>query len=280
MRRRQRAAVLPGAALAALLLAAGAASADPGSGALEQLFGDYEGCALLLERDRHHERHLELGASQCRTARSPCSTFKMPNALIGLETGVVSGPHDVRRWDGVQRPRRESNRDHDLESAFRQSIVWYFQALARDVGEARMQTWIDRLGYGNRDLSGGIDRFWLGSSLAIDAHGQLDLLRRLHHGALPFRPAHQQTVRELMRQDSPLPGTLHGKTGSCLNGDAPDHGWFVGWVDWADGTASNPRTTGFAVNVAGDGANGAAARKMALELLSRPLPVAPRESND
>jgi beta-lactamase class D len=64
----------------------------------------------------------------------------------------------------------------------------------------------------------------------------------------------------MMQLDSPLSGQLHGKTGSCL-GD-PDHGWFVGWVDW-----SQEATTWFVVNISGNNAWGGAAKAAALELL-------------
>jgi beta-lactamase class D len=51
------------------------------------------------------------------------------------------------------------NRDHTLASAIRFSVVWYFQEIARRIGAARMQRYVDAFQYGNRDLSGGVDRF-------------------------------------------------------------------------------------------------------------------------
>jgi len=230
-------------------------------------FGDFSGCALIQGHDRHHGLDLLFNRPQCLTALSPCSTFKIPNALIGLQTGVVSGPGHVKAWDGVRRDRQELNRDHDLASAMRDSVVWYFQDLARDVGAERMAEWLARLNYGNQDISGGIDRFWLGSSLEIDAFGQLRLLKALRHGTLPFRPEHQQAVRDTLRLDSPLDGDLPGKTRSCPgSGERPQPGWFIGWLD--GGSPNNPGTTYFVINIIGDGAWGPKARDIALELLN------------
>jgi len=254
-------------------LSARANAADPEMAAV---FGEDSGCALLLTRDRHHEERVVYGPEQCRLPQSPCSTFKIPNALIGLQTGVVNGPDHARPWDGVVRERPETNRDQTLASAFRDSVVWYFQDLAREVGEARMQAWLDRLDYGNHDISGGIDRFWLGSSLSITPEAQLDFLVALHHGTLPFRPEVQQQVRDMMRLESDLPGQLHGKTGSCrgdADHDVPDHGWFVGWIDWNARSERNPSTTYFVVNVRGEAAWGTTrARPIALRLLAEQQP--------
>lgn len=36
-----------------------------------------------------------------------------------------------------------------------------FQDLARQIGAERMQIWIDRIGFGDRNTSAGVDVFWL-----------------------------------------------------------------------------------------------------------------------
>lgn len=99
--------------------------------------------------------------------QTPQSTFKVVNALIGLQVKAVRDEYDVKRWDGVKREFESWNRDHTLGSAMRESAIWYYQALARDIGEERMKTWLHTLSYGNEDISGGIDQFWLQSSLTI-----------------------------------------------------------------------------------------------------------------
>jgi beta-lactamase class D len=256
------------AALAALLLYGTTQAGETANSPLAGYLEDWQACALVLRRDRHQEKSLEHGRDQCRLPLSPCSTFKIPNALIGLQTGAVSGPDDQKAWDGRQRSREDLNQDHTLDSAIKISAVWYFQELARDVGEDQMAYWLDQLDYGNQDISGGIDRFWLGSSLLIDAHQQLDLLKRLKHGTLPFKPVYQEQLRQMLEQDTDLDGRLFGKTGSCLGDETtgrPSHGWFVGWFD--SGTQARPVTTWFVINIRGDEAWGLEARRIALEIL-------------
>ncbi len=252
------------AAAAALLLCVAQIAPSQGDtasfdGPAAPYFEPHRACVLLY--DEASDRLTAYGLDQCRMPLAPCSTFKIPHALIGLETGAVTGPDHVKRWDGTRHQRRAANQDHDLASAIRDSIVWYFQSVATDIGAERMQRWLDRLDYGNRDISAGMDRFWLNTSLTVTAFEQLDLLRRLQRNELPFRTGHQQAVKRMLLQaDAPLPGMIFGKTGSCRGAEF-DHGWFVGWWEHDD------RRLSFVVNLTGPSAWGLEARKMFYPLL-------------
>jgi hypothetical protein len=101
-------------------------------------------------------------------AKLPASTFKIANSLIALETGVVADPDkDIFKWDGVTRSIEAWNKDHTLRSAIAASAVPVYQEIARRIGEERMQKYVDLLDYGNRDIGGGIDQFWLTGSLRM-----------------------------------------------------------------------------------------------------------------
>ena len=259
-----------GAAAAALLFCEPAKPGEPPQ-PIGEYFGKFRACALLVQRDRYDESLIEFNPGQCDMPLSPCSTFKIPNALIGLQTGAVTGPGHLKTWDGTAHSREINNRDHTLASAIEHSVVWYFRSLARDIGEQEMAKWLSRLNYGNQDISAGIDRFWLGSSLEISARRQLELVRSLWRNGLPFGEVHQRQVRKMLAQDADLPGTLYGKTGSCPGNPAtgkPAHGWFIGWVEWDRNRTRNPATTWFAVNIMGEEARGREARRMAIQLLA------------
>lgn len=92
--------------------------------------------------------------------------LKVQNTLIALETGVASGFDFALAWDSVAAPQQSWwpaawARDHTLRTALPNSVVWYYQELARRIGAQRIQRYVDGFGYGNRDISGGIDQFWL-----------------------------------------------------------------------------------------------------------------------
>ena len=57
----------------------------------------------------------------------PASTFKIVNALIGLETGRMKDDSVIIPWDGIQRPVETWNRDLKMNEAFRVSAVPWFQ---------------------------------------------------------------------------------------------------------------------------------------------------------
>ncbi len=163
---------------------------------------------------------------RARERVAPWSTFKIPHALVGLETGLLSGAEHPMRWDGVTRPRAQWNRDQTLRSALEFSTVWYFQRLATQLGLARERSWLAKIPYGNARVDGDVTTFWLGGSLRISADEQVDFLRRLWTDALPFSPRAMRIVRELLPSAERGPrGEIRGKTGS-----GGDRCWYVGHV--------------------------------------------------
>ena len=194
-------------------------------------FSARESTGTLLIFDEAANRYLVHDRKRAETPFIPASTFKIFNALAGLDTGAVKDEYDVTRWDGVKRGPAW-DRDTDLAAGMRFSTVWFYQAMARRIGEARMREWIEKADYGNRDIGGAIDRFWLDGKLRISAVQQIEFLRRLADGALPFSARAQETVRRITIVDSGPTYVLHGKTGwRSIKGDANDLGWFVGWVE-------------------------------------------------
>src|SRR3982075_2169679 len=163
----------------------------------------------------------------------PASTFKIPNSLIALETGVVGDPDkDVFKWDGVTRSIEGWNRDHTLRSAIAASAVPVYQEAPRRIGQERMQKYLDLFEYGNRDIGGGIDQFWLTGNLRIDPMQQIDFVDRLRRGVLPVSKRSQDLVRDILSVTKVGDATIRFKTG-LLGAEVgrPSLGWLVGWVE-------------------------------------------------
>jgi beta-lactamase class D len=186
---------------------------------------------------------------RCALRFLPASTFKVLNALIGLETGVIPDENYVIKWDGKDYPIPAWNQDHTLKTAIQNSVVWYFQELARRVGRERMQQYVSAARYGNMDISGNIDSFWLDGGLRISALEQVDFLERLYRGELPFSPRSLQIVRSLIILELTDAYTLSGKTGSVQR-VAVHTGWFVGYLE------SGGKVVFFATNLESSDPNG------------------------
>jgi beta-lactamase class D len=163
----------------------------------------------------------------------PASTFKIPNSLIALEAGVVEDPDkDVFKWDGVKRSIEAWNQDHTLRSAIAASAVPVYQEIARRIGAERMQKYVDLFEYGNRNIGGGIDQFWLTGDLRIDPIQQTDFVDRLRRGVLPVSKRSQDLVRDILPVTKAGDATIRAKSG-LLGAELgkPSLGWLVGWAE-------------------------------------------------
>ena len=237
------------AALAALCLSApSVAQVPPGADALDPVLAAEGVTGAILVRRLSDGAEWMGGGERVERRYLPASTFKIPTALIILETGVVADPEgDSLPWDGVERSRGW-DADQTLASAFRRSAVWAFQHWARQVGPERMGEAVSRLEYGNGEIGGPNDiaTFWLQGPLEISAREQVDFLARLQARALPVEPEVQDQVIEIMRHRTGEDWTLYAKTGWATR-DEPNHGWFVGWLEAGEGFEAE--TWLFAANV-------------------------------
>ncbi len=181
------------------------------------------------------EDYLIVASDKVRSGepRLPASTFKIPNSLIALETGVVTDPDkDVFKWDGVRRSIEAWNQDHTLRSAIAASCVPVYQEIARRIGLERMHKYLDLLDYGNHDVGGGVDQFWLTGALRIDPVEQIDFLDRLRRGALSFSKRSQDLVRDIIPVTKVGDSVIRAKTGLVSAQDGkPPCGWLVGWAE-------------------------------------------------
>lgn len=196
---------------------------------LAPFFTGYTGCFVLYNVNENS--YIRYNEKRCGERISPCSTFKIPNSLIGLETGVIKDASHEYKWDGTKRSIEAWNRDHTLRSAIRDSAVWYYQRLASEVGEQRMKEWIGNLHYGNEDISGGITQFWLQSSLKISANEQIGFLTQLYKNELPFSKRSIDIVKDILILSKTDRFTFRGKTGSGYIENVTSWGWFVGYIE-------------------------------------------------
>ena len=160
----------------------------------------------------------------------PASTFKILNALIALECGVISVEKNRIAWDGKRRFFSMWNRDQTLSTALRFSCIWYFQRLARRIGRKRYLKWLQRIQYGNTRIGRKVDVFWLDGSLKISALEQLRFLQKLTGECLPFQKKHMKFVKQLLLVKRSGGYRLFAKTGWAMR-IRKQIGWYVGWVE-------------------------------------------------
>ena len=197
-------------------------------------FDDYKVDGSLIIYELNDERTYSYNEERTKKRFSPASTFKIFNSLVGLETGVIPDTSFVIPWDSVKRGNYLSwNRSNSLNTAFNFSLVWYYQELARRVGNDKMQHFISLNHYGNEDIGETIDGFWLTDyrgKLRISQEEQISFLRKLYRNELNFSSRSQQLVKDIMLIEDTKEYKLFAKTGMCSEAGLW-YGWYVGWIE-------------------------------------------------
>ena len=182
----------------------------------------------------------------CDTPHSPASTFKVPLALIGYETGLLEDPQTPAEpyRAAYAAPFEGWRRTTTPTTWLRDSVVWYSQVLTRRLGMEDFQRYVDAFAYGNRDLAGdpgkdnGLTHAWLSSSLQITPRQQVDFWHRLYTRTLPVSAdTYAKTAATIQTFAAADGWTAHAKTGTAFadgrrNGN--QFGWFAGWLGRGD----------------------------------------------
>ena len=161
----------------------------------------------------------------------PASTFKIVNSLVGLQTGKITNDSMVIKWDGIERPIKDWNKDLTMYQAFRVSAVPYYQEVARRIGKDTMQLWLDSLGYGTKKIKTRIDSFWLDNSLKIKPDEELGLVKKLYFNQLPFFDTYENIVKRAMLFEDNSNYRLSYKTGWGRSENGDQLAWIVGWIE-------------------------------------------------
>lgn len=194
---------------------------------VDRLFkhADVKGTFVLY--DVTARRFIGYDQPRANTRFVPASTFKLPNALIGLSVGAVKDVDEV--LGGKPQPFKAWEKDMSLREAITVSNAAIFQELARRIGLERMRNGISTMDFGNGEIGGVVDDFWLIGPLKISAVEQTRFLAKLARGILPFPNDVQESVRKIIQLEQTDGWTLYGKTG-WVNAPNPGIGWWVGWV--------------------------------------------------
>ena len=210
------------------------------------LFGAFHGAAVLY--DEKENSVLVYQPELARTRRSPCSTFKIISSLSALENGILTPEHSARAWSGEVFWNEDWNRDLDFETAFRTSCVWYFRELIDEIGAERMGDTLERLQYGNQDISDWEGRlntnnqnraltgFWIESSLKISPMEQVEVLRRIFGGDSEYPERVTEPLKQAMKLTglSETEAAVYGKTGMGKDRGVTVDPWFTGFADTED----------------------------------------------
>jgi len=205
---------------------------------LDKYFSDLDVDGVICIYDLKNELWIKSDAKKAKVGTLPASTFKVLNTLIGLEENIVNGRHDTIRWD--KKPKlfksftiQNWNKDNDLEMAFKNSTVWYYEEISKQIKRQVYSRHLRKAKYSNRKIknSEGSD-FWNFGDLKVTPIEQVELLKKLYHNQLLFKIEHQELTKELMIETQSSNQVLRSKTGWCY--DKLDIGWYIGYLEIED----------------------------------------------
>lgn len=228
---------------------------------LSSYFKGYDGSFILYDLENSSWKIYNKDYATLQI--SPNSTYKIYDALFGLETGIITPEKSHMRWNKDIYSFDAWNADQDLNSAMRNSVNWYFQSLDAQIGSEAVNDYIKKINYGNLDMSGDFSCYWLESSLKISPVEQVELLKRLYNNDFGFSPKNIQAVKNSICLSSTLQGSIYGKTGTGKVNGHDINGWFIGYIEVSD------HTYFFATNIQADtDATGSSASEITLSILS------------
>ena len=182
------------------------------------------------------------------TQRSPCSTFKIISSLIALENGIIEPDDSTRTWSGEIFWNEEWNKDIDFSDAFHASCVWYFREVIDEIGKDMIQEELNRLEYGNCDISDWDGRlntnnsnpvltgFWIESSLLISPKEQVEVMERIFGDHTDYSEETLYQLKQVMLLSEEIEAgiLIYGKTGMGKADGIVVDSWYTGFADIAD----------------------------------------------
>ena len=179
-----------------------------------------------LQKDQYYSNDFEWAEK----GRLPASTYKIPNSIIALETGVIESDTTLFKWDGAKRSMSVWEQDLSFKEALQVSCVPCYQEVARKIGVDKMKNYLERLQYGKMSIdSSTLDLFWLVGDSKINQFEQIDFLSRLSQSKLPISKRTDTIIKNMLVLKQDEYHTLRGKTGWAIR-EGENNGWFVGYV--------------------------------------------------
>lgn len=210
-------------------------------------FNGLNGTAVVY--DATNQQYTIYNRDLAVTESSPCSTFKIISSLIALENGIIEPENSTRTWSGEIFWNEDWNKDIDFPEAFRTSCVWYYRQVIDDIGQDLMQRELDKLQYGNCDISDWEGRlntnnsnraltgFWIESSLLISPVEQVEVMERIFGDNSAYSEKTQAELKQVMLlpEIDSTDISIYGKKGMGKASGIVVDAWFTGFAESTTG---------------------------------------------
>ncbi len=229
---------------------------------LNTIYTGYSGSFVLYDEKSNIWNIYNEGEALTRIA--PNSTYKIYDALLGLESGIITPSDSQMNWNGDDYPFDTWEADQSLNTAMHNSVNWYFQSIDATAGTDKIKTFLKKISYGNQNIGDDVKQYWTDQSLKISPIEQVEVLRNFYHNDFHFSMDNINAVKQSLQLFTASGDILYGKTGTGRIDDKDVNGWFVGYV-----VKSND-VYYFATNIQGkSNTTGSTASEITLSVLSK-----------
>ena len=195
------------------------------------------GCVVIFNNNQ--KQWITNDSVLMKSEKLPASSFKIMNLLIALETGVIRDENEIFIYRGETDTakygfRPETYRNMTVKEAFEISTVWVFADVAEKVGRENYSHYFNLCSYGNNNLTEPGTDFWNFGPFGISPLNQVQFIRSLHTGNLPFSTRNMEKVKQIMLTEKTDNYAIHAKTGWTREGGV-NTGWWVGYIETGEG---------------------------------------------
>ena len=183
-----------------------------------EYFEGLNGAAVIY--DASNMQYTIFNSELASIQTSPCSTFK-----------IIYWNHDI-----------------DFREAFRESCVWYFREVIDEIGPDMIQQELDKLQYGNCDISDwegvlntnnsnrALTGFWIESSLEISPKEQTEVMERIFGTESAYSEKTRDELKKVMLvpKQNETDISIYGKTGMGKAEGVVVDAWFTGFAEKAE----------------------------------------------
>ena len=210
--------------------------------------------AAVVVYDVNNKIYHQYNPEKCNIRYPAYSTYKVAATLFALESGVENKGNFTLQYDSIKYPLKDwmKNRNpykywynsHNLESALKYSVNWFYQELNQIIGEEAYIDYLEKAGFGNKNIATDYKTSWLSGELQISGIEQITFLKNLNDKKLNgFSRLSQERTKQIMLDRKGENYKLYGKTGTGKLNEEEYIGWYVGIME----TSSN--TFVFALNI-------------------------------
>ena len=201
----------------------------------QQYFDQCQVAGAIAIYDHKRDTWILSDTTETRSLALPASTFKIINMLIALETKTIKDEHSIVQWPGSTDTVKYGCRPNiykniTVKEAFEVSAGWAFIEIAKKIDRSVYRKYLEACDYGNVDLSESGSDFWNFGSMGISPINQVEFLKKLYTGDLPFSTRNMDIVKRVMISEKNNDYIIRSKTGWTM-ANQMNTGWWVGYVE-------------------------------------------------